>query len=264
MSITSIAQKKNSTRVVFLDIDGTLICKKQPVISDRVLAVLKKVQQEGHKVFLNTGRAISVIPKDLLATFPFDGIVAGCGSYIQVEGKVLLRKRLRMEFCSYLAEMVLKMENKPYCLFGGEILPLHMNMKREGLEVTSPRDFWEKYDGYPVTKASLGVHDDEPMPDFGKYRDEITIYRFPHYIEVVPKGYTKATGITMVMKALHLPEQNSIAIGDSYNDLEMIRQAGVGIVMGNAVDDVKAAADFVTLSCEEEGVAVALERYFSL
>lgn len=264
MPTISLAQKKNSTRVIFLDIDGTLICKQQPTLTDRTLSVLKKAQQEGHKVFLNTGRAMAVIPKEMLAAFSFDGIIAGCGSYIRIGDKVLLRQRLRMEFCSYLAELALTMESKPYCLFGGEEYPLYMNYEREGLEVTSPRDFWEKYDGIAVTKASMGVRGEEPMPDFGKYRDEITIYRYPHFMEMVPRGYTKATGITFVMKALHLPEENSIAIGDSYNDSDMLRAAGVGIAMGDACPEVQAAADFVTLSCEEDGVAVALEKYLGL
>ena len=82
-----------------------------------------------------------------------------------------------------------------------------------------------------------------------------------HLAEFLAPGTSKAAGADAALRHLGLGWNEVLAIGDYHNDAEMLRRAAVGVAMGNAADEVKAAADFVTADCDEDGVAVALERF---
>ena len=83
----------------------------------------------------------------------------------------------------------------------------------------------------------------------------------PHYLEVMDRSANKADALQVIAQHFGIDRSEVLAVGDSYNDLAMIEWAGVGVAMGNARDVVKDAADHVTKSNEEAGVAEALHRY---
>lgn len=88
----------------------------------------------------------------------------------------------------------------------------------------------------------------------------ITISK-PRFVEMLDASVSKAAALAEVARRLSVPRDQVLAIGDSFNDLEMIRWAGVGVAMGNAHPEVRARADFVVATNMEEGVAEALERF---
>ncbi|MGM8364404.1 Cof-type HAD-IIB family hydrolase [Virgibacillus sp. W0181] len=83
-------------------------------------------------------------------------------------------------------------------------------------------------------------------------------------IEVVKKGINKAEGLKKVAQYYNIPQERIIAFGDENNDLEMIDYAGVGVAMGNAIDDLKTIAKHVTVTNEEHGVSLFLENYLKI
>ena len=85
----------------------------------------------------------------------------------------------------------------------------------------------------------------------------------PNYLEIVPKGANKAAALVHLVGILGLDLSQVAAIGDGYNDIEMIREAGLGIAMGNAPATVQSAADWVTGTNNEAGVALAVRRLFA-
>jgi Cof subfamily protein (haloacid dehalogenase superfamily) len=94
------------------------------------------------------------------------------------------------------------------------------------------------------------------------YGDELHITRSkPHFLEVMHPEADKARALQVIANHYGISRVEVMAIGDSFNDLEMIKWAGLGVAMGNAVPIVKAAADYITKSNEEEGVAEALQRF---
>lgn len=84
----------------------------------------------------------------------------------------------------------------------------------------------------------------------------------PYFLELVPKGIDKAQSLSVLLEEIGMTKNEMIAIGDGFNDLSMIQYAGLGIAMENAQDVVKQAADFITLSNEEDGVAYAVEKFY--
>lgn len=91
----------------------------------------------------------------------------------------------------------------------------------------------------------------------------ISVYRSePYFLELVPMGIDKAQSLAVLLQEKGLSREEMVAVGDGYNDLSMIEFAGMGVAMANAQEPVKKAADYVTLSNEEEGVVAVVERFF--
>lgn len=84
----------------------------------------------------------------------------------------------------------------------------------------------------------------------------------PHKLELVSKGVSKENGLRMLAKHLEIPLEQVVAIGDSTDDVEMIASVGLGVAMGNAPFEVKRAADWVTRSNNEQGVAYMVKEHF--
>ena len=96
----------------------------------------------------------------------------------------------------------------------------------------------------------------------GSYMD---VFRSaPFFLELVPQGIDKAQSLRRLLAKVNLTPEDMIAFGDGYNDLSMLRLAGMGVAMANAAPEVRAEADYITLSNEEDGVAAALEHFSCL
>ena len=83
----------------------------------------------------------------------------------------------------------------------------------------------------------------------------------PFFIELVPRGIDKAQSLNRLLGLIGLTPNDMIAFGDGYNDLSMLKLAGIGVAMANAVPEVRAEADFITKSNEEDGVAFAIQKF---
>lgn len=92
--------------------------------------------------------------------------------------------------------------------------------------------------------------------------DRMDIFRSaPFFLELVPKGIDKAKSLLRLLSKINLTPADMIAFGDGYNDLSMLKLAGMGVAMQNAAPEVRAEADYITLSNEEDGIAAALEHF---
>jgi Cof subfamily protein (haloacid dehalogenase superfamily) len=94
--------------------------------------------------------------------------------------------------------------------------------------------------------------------------DKLHVYKSrPTYLEIAPKSVSKATALELIMKERFDTDlQNVMAFGDNYNDVDLIRNSGLGIAVGNAIQEVKDVAKETTLNSKEDGVAIAIEKYF--
>ena len=100
----------------------------------------------------------------------------------------------------------------------------------------------------PRVKAALGKN-------FSVYRSE------PFFLEILPRGIDKAQSLERLLEVSGLSREQMIACGDGYNDLSMIRYAGLGVAMENAVLPVRKAADHITASNNDDGVAMVVEQF---
>ena len=88
-----------------------------------------------------------------------------------------------------------------------------------------------------------------------------TVFSEETYLEILPEGSSKGTALAEMTRALGIPLEAVIAVGDNLNDLEMIRLAGLGVAMGNAPEELRAQAGYVTVTNDEEGLAEVIHRF---
>lgn len=95
-----------------------------------------------------------------------------------------------------------------------------------------------------------------------EYHEYFTIMKSqPNLLEILPKSVDKGKGLAMLAEQLDISSDEIMALGDQENDLAMIKYAGLGVAMGNATDEVKSIAQFVTKSNDEDGVAYAIRKF---
>ncbi|MDR2159614.1 MAG: Cof-type HAD-IIB family hydrolase [Treponema sp.] len=257
-------------KAVFLDIDGTLIMGKEGPFDDDVAAI-GRARRQGHRFFFNTGRSLAVIPPYLAAAPWIDGIIAGGGSHVLLRegGRFRTIHHVWLEEADLCAISAFYLESPKWCFFEGEtevyVIPAGgtgehpMEIEESYHIVEGADDFRTRYAGAVVTKITMdGAVTTEEEALFG---DRFSTFWLGGYSEAVIRGESKARGMEIVLAALGIPAARSVAIGDSANDLEMTGRAGIGIAMGNACDELKRAAAWITAPCGKGGVARALEKW---
>ena len=257
-------------KYVFFDIDGTL-WDENMVIPESTKVAIKKLQEKGHKAFVCTGRAMGNVNDPQFDAIGFDGFVAACGSHVEMDGKILLENNLTYEQVKAIYDVSRKAK-LPIIYEGTK----YQWLDREGFDgdgyisyiVEHLKDaavFLDECDLSEIeaNKFSALINENtdyemveenlKDMFDFMNHGDGI--------IEAVMKGTSKATGISWLCEHLGISIEDTYAIGDSINDLEMLELVGHSIAMGNASPVAKEKAEFVTSHIHEDGILKALEHY---
>lgn len=253
-------------KAIFFDIDGTIIDNNTKRISDSTIEGIRMARENGHLCFINTGRTRRLIEPALTDRITFDGFLLGCGTMVIYRDEVLLHKTFTRE----LSEEILKFlaEHRIDALLEGS--EENFCMKRDEIYSDVFRDMAEYYRDrhYSDFSSAVGRYDklfayaDNPadMEQFKKeYDDRLSfIDRENGFCEILSKGYSKATAIEFIAGRLNIPMENTVAIGDSNNDIPMLECAHTAIAMGNSSKAVLDMADFVTGDAGEDGIRQAL------
>lgn len=243
-------------RAAFFDLDGTLAVDNRPPFEEDVKAI-RAFRDRGNKVFLNTGRSPGFLYPSALR-IGFDGIVAGAGAYVRV-GETVLRKK---SLSPAALDRVIRYFSKSgeLCLLEGETGMYQVGRwgarAAQWPSVSSYAEFARRFPGQAVTKLTIFGGEDQAIRHM--LGEDFSFIRHGDYAEAVPAGCSKSGGMGLVLEALHMDPEDSIAFGDSMNDYDMIEAAGIGVAMGNALDRVKEVADQVTLPFDRGGVARVL------
>ena len=257
------------TRLLFFDIDGTLIADNHQVPSSLVPA-LKKAKANGCLLFINTGRTLcNMDPR--LKEIPLDGMVTGCGSRIICQGKTLRAVeyapadslRIRDVFLARGIPVVYECDTGMYFDPEGPSWPAITYFRafsdRAGLtrtvSGTDPEFRAVKMFGFSETFAPVRALLDALAREGYPYE---AIDRGEAGWEIVPGGCSKAAGIEMVRTALGVPLENCYAFGDSNNDRSMLEFVPNSVAMGNAPEELKRLCRHVAPRPEEDGVARVL------
>lgn len=260
-------------KAVFFDIDGTLYDFRTG-ICDSTKAAIRQLKENGHYAFICTGRTMASIFDRELLSMGFDGLVAGCGTYITKDGKLLLNYEIpqsRLKETMDIMEayrMLPVLEGEKYLYYCREDYTVKyqdaymMNMERlipERLKELKSCRAKELH----VNKFCVLCEDMELAREGLKLleRDYEIMHISEDRKEFAPKGYNKGTGMKWMCRELGVERFDTYAFGDSENDLDMLRFAGVGIAMGNGVMAAKEAADYVTRPITEHGIYTGLKEF---
>ena len=257
------------TKALFFDIDGTLVSFQTHVIPASTIEALPLAHEKRFQIFIATGRPTLIINNlgELQSRGLIDGYITMNGGYCYVGDEIIYKSSIPNEDVQTIASFCKK--NGFPCIFVGEhdafvcqpndllryIFYEHLGVKEfpvEDFEKATQREV------YQLTPFFNPEEEKEVLPyikngEFGRWH--------PAFVDITAKGNTKQNGIDEFIKRFGFKLEETMAFGDGGNDIGMLRHAGIGVAMGNAKDDVKAAADYVTDSVDEDGIFKALKHF---
>lgn len=252
-------------RAAFFDVDGTLLSHRTRQVSPGTRRALDLLRQAGILCAVATGRHILQMDKLPMEGLTFDG-------YVTVNGQLLLDGRRKVIRGVPLegegkarAIRLFENRNTPALLMEEDRIYLNfVNADAAAVQksISSPIPEVAEYTGaeiYQICPYFFG-----PMPeDVAACRDHCVVTRWGGSggVDIIAPGGGKVSGIQACLDHWGISREEIIAFGDGENDLDMIRFAGIGVAMGNAVEAVKAAADYVTADIDDDGIAKALEHF---
>ena len=263
-------------RMLALDLDGTLTNSEKKV-TPRTAADLVKAAEKGVRIVLASGRptvGVQPLAREL-------GLDKTGGCILSYNGGRVIdcATGLTLVQHAFPQELV-----GPVCNFAHDNGVVALTYDDGGILTEQPDNPYVQIEArinqiparrvenladsvYFAINKILLVGDPDRMPHVEelmqqKFAGQLSIYRSqPFFLEVMPLGIEKAASLDLLLRTQGLFAKNLMACGDGWNDLPMIKFAGLGVAMGNAVPQVKAAADYVTADNDHDGVGLAVEKF---
>jgi len=265
-------------KFIFFDIDGTLLSHKSGIPASSKEAI-HKARQNGHKLFIATGRPKSKITASI-RDIGFDGYIYSSGAAIEVHNKIMYHQEMHapfmMDLIAFLTHceigFTLEGHNYLYCdpiaeTFWTELLE-SPTFAMDKSNFRSVRDYVPANSKIQtVSIFSQNSSQFKLLQEFLNDHPEIILLTYENthdgmmFGELMLKGITKATGIKHLLAHYSKSIKDTISFGDSMNDMEMLAETNLGISMGNGSNALKLIADDVTDSVDQDGIYKAFVKY---
>jgi len=252
-------------KALFFDIDGTLVSFNTHKIPASTIEAIAKVKEKGIKVFIATGRPMVVINN--LGTLEFDGYVTMNGAYcLAGKSEVIYKNSIPDEDLQTLVNRIKKKTITSTFVSEKKMYMVHPNwMSDEFLNLLAvpalPEIDLEEIPGKEIFQVSpflTPAQEKKLMPlipncESGRWH--------PSFTDIVAVGSGKDKGIDAIIKHFDINLEETMAFGDGGNDISMLKHAAIGVAMGNATDNVKQVADYVTDTVDNDGILKALQHF---
>ena len=253
-------------KALFFDIDGTLVSFRTHRIPQSTLDAVSEARRQGIKVYIATGRPRPYV--DNLGTMEYDGIVSVNGaSCITSDGEVIVSKCIPAEDVQRMVDYANRHK-----------LPVAVADDDVSFAANVEESFREVYELLDLDIPEIRPMEDALKMDVKQFvaffpeekevqiKSEVlthcNVFRWhPTFADCIISGTSKATGVDAVCEYYGFTAAEAMAFGDGGNDMEMLRHVGVGVAMGNARDEVKECADYVTASVDDDGIVKALRHF---
>jgi Cof subfamily protein (haloacid dehalogenase superfamily) len=258
-----IGEQGMSYKIVFFDIDGTLVNEEKEISPDTIKAV-HELKGQGIEPIIATGRAPYFF-KPLAEQLGIDSFVSLNGALVVYKGKTLYKRIIPMTSLKLLVDLAT--QNNHSLVFEGEDA-FFANAEEHfcirdavsSLKVDLPRynpDYWKTADIYQVL-LHCEAHEEHL---YHNAFSELRLVRWhQRAMDVLPSQGSKAEGIQALLEHLDISPSEAVAFGDGLNDKEMLRMVGFGVAMGNSHDELKPYADYITAHVDEGGIRNGLVK----
>jgi Cof subfamily protein (haloacid dehalogenase superfamily) len=263
----------NRVSLVISDVDGTLVTRDK-VLTPRAIAAVQRLHDNGIGFSICSSRppfGLRMMIEPLRLVLPFGGYNAG--AIVEPDLSVVEQKLIPPDAAREAVAMFQQHGIDCWVFVGNEWLianPAGDHVDHETHTIQTPPTIvpaFEESHFAAVGKIVGPSKDHDRVARVTDLMQTALVGRAnaarsqPYYCDVIPPGIDKGRLVELLAERLAVPPAEILVLGDMENDLEMFRKAGFAVAMGNATDEVKSAAQATTLSNEEDGFAVAIERY---
>lgn len=267
--------------MVALDLDGTTL-NNQKELSPRTIAAFKKAMEKGAHIVVSTGRTFRSLPEQLFGIEGLEYIVTSNGAHVT---ELATMKTIYENYLASHAveEVVRVLRGTGFSIetfVGGrayidkaeyEDVVANGSTYRDADYIKSTRNpiphicdymIENKHQIENISVNFEFIEDKEKWEKIlGQINDITLTSSFQHNFEIGGANTSKAEALRFLMRKLDVKAEELMACGDSPNDIEMIKLAGIGVVVGNATEEMKSLADYITDTNDNDGVAKAIERF---
>ena len=258
------------TKAIFFDIDGTLVSFETHQIPASAVEAIAAARAHGAKVFIATGR-----PKILINNLDalqngglIDGYVTMNGGYCFVDGEVIYKSaiptneaQVLLDYCTARLVPCVVVGERDICVCHADdrVRSIFYDyLHADPIPEVSPDEALHSRAAFQMTPFITEGQEEELRPhiphcEIGRWH--------PAFVDVSALGCNKQLGIDLMCRHFGIDVTDTMAIGDGGNDIPMLRHAGIGVAMGNANETVKAEADYVTDTVDQDGIAKALQHF---
>lgn len=268
-------------KVVFFDIDGTLVTRNNQVPKTTIEAI-EQLKKNGVTPIIATGRSPLLI-KEIAQTLNIDSYISMNGQYIVYEGEVVYSNPIEMDLVDQVVKVAADKDDGILLSTGDEIIANSLvSLATRGRFFTFMKGLvriipekiklrlWERmmrnapdkkdYAGKDIYMMNINANPEKGRAYEELFSDVLTFTRANDIsMDIIGKGISKATGIQHMMSLLNVDRGNTFAFGDGLNDMEMLQYVGTGVAMANGYDALKEIADHVTDSVFNHGIAKGLK-----
>jgi len=255
---------KDTYKIVFFDIDGTLV-NKEGKITTSTKKSIQKLKEANIEVVIASGRGPSQL-KHIAQELEIDSFVSLTGSYVVYKGETIYDQPVPISTVKSLIEFSSQNDDAIVYLGNDGVYVSHIEHPhvsetfRNWLRLDYPEHLEPTSVEIPIYQFLLYCPEDKEKVYEERFSDLHFIRWHPLSSEITPHGGSKAKGIEAMLNYLDISPKEAVAFGDALNDREMLSFVGMGIAMGNAHDDVKPFAKFTTKHIDEDGIYYGLKK----
>ncbi len=251
-------------KIIFFDIDGTLVNYGSQSISKPVTEALRKLQEKGIKLFLATGRPNFVIPK--FEGIQFDGALAFNGAYCFDQNNVLYKNPIPKDELIKIRKNAEKINksiayastDQMVCDYYQDNLDRYFKMAGQSCPPSKDiNEFLEK-DVYQMMVATTSTEDPALLEGIQNLK---SVRWVDFATDIIPSNGGKEVAIQKILSYYGFKQEETMAFGDGGNDAEMLRYAHIGVAMDNAMPEAKEAANYITKDVKDDGIIHALKVF---
>lgn len=253
-------------KAIFLDVDGTLLSFSSHTVPVSTITALEKLHHNGIKIIIATGRSANNLAE--ISMIPYEGVIGLNGAdCVLCDGTIIDRRSIPLDLFKKSMELAQKYDFAIAVegndgIFVDKLNPRVIEMaSRIDHPVPEVKDLWQVYKEGET--AQFCFFTDEETE--GKIMSELPGLASSRWCDIFADinmaGTNKAAGVEAFIRHLGINQTETIAFGDGGNDIPMLQKVGIGVAMGNASEEVKKYANYITDTVDDDGLSNALKHF---
>ena len=258
-------------KLAVFDVDGTLVTRGQRVLLDSTIEALKTLKENGVYIAIASGRPLFAMEKSLLKHIDFDYFICSNGMCVADGKKQILFKQdmtkeevetLTKDFEKHDDALMFQFEDKAYIYHGRKRISNMIHHCLGRLDILVDARKTRNRHATTLPYAAVSFIQKRHVAYYREAYSQYSIIEFMEdYYDIFAKGCSKASGIQHLCDNIHVEMKDVICFGDALNDYEMIQACGCGVAMGDALDEIKEIADYITEKSDDDGIYLACKHF---